>query len=260
MNNKRLLLIVTFFSVITLYIMHSVSRRQKKEPTLVTLVSTNPKEIIFLWDLHEVVFEKNILNWLKIGWYHDRKLQTIFKLSPKIIKIAFTYLFEKIKLIDTQATSEELIVAAKKAGNQGLIDLTINIGCSYQPIAKTVEIINELKQLGYRHHIGSNIGNTVFQAFKKKFPEIFSTFSQAHIVHYVKSEPVIKKPSAQYFTTYLETNNIQPSQVIFIDDRYPNIKAARSLGITSIHFKNSDQLRNDLQKLGFGLERQAQIV
>ena len=153
-------------------------------------------------------------------------------------------------------TSEELIVAAKKAGNNALVDLIIKISCSYYPIDETVNIINRLKNLGYKQHIGSNIGATVFIEFKRKFSDIFSLFDAEFVVHYVEGKPVIKKPHPQYFTTYLEKHNLKPEQIIFTDDNYQNIKTARSLGMTAMHFKSPAQLRTELQKLGFKLPKQ----
>lgn len=241
---------IIFFATRILFINKDHTVSQKPTPV-------DPKNVVFLWDLHEVVFENNIWDWIQIGWQHERKLETIFKLSPQIITFAGKYLLEKIGLTKTQTTSEEIIAAARQAGNQGLIDLTINIGSAYYPIKGTLAIIDELKQRGYTHHIGSNIGTTVFKALKEKFPAIFDRFEVAHIVHYVEGKPVIKKPNPDFYSSFLEMRGLKPENVIFIDDRYPNIRTARSLGINTIHFKNPDQLKESLHHLGISLEQPA---
>ncbi len=261
MSNKQLFFILAILTIIGLYIILSISMADKNKPSGQNmLTSTHPHEVIFLWDLHGVVFEKHIWGFLRVGWDHDRKLQTIFNLNLKILKIIFKYFLEKLHLSPDAMTSKELVAAAKKANNQGLIDLAIKIGCAYHPINKTVAIINELTNLGYTHHIGSNIGSTVYKAFKQLHPAIFSLFDAEHIVHYIEDQPIIKKPQQTYFATYLEKHNFKPEQVVFIDNKYANVKAARSLGITAIHFKNPTQLRTALQKLGFALAEQKNIA
>ncbi len=261
MRNKQVFFILVIFTIIGLYIIRFVSiTDQNRSNSQNMLTSTHPHKVVFLWDLHEVVFKKHIRGFLSIGWNHDRKLQTIFNINSEILKVTFKYFFEKLHLSDDAMTSEELIAAAKKANNQGLIDFAIKVSCSYRPIHKTVEIINKLTNLGYTHHIGSNIGATVYESFEQLYPTIFSLFNAKHIIHYIEGQPVIKKPQPTYFTTYLEKHHLKPEQVVFIDDKYANVKAARSLGITAIHFKNPTQLRTTLQKLGFALAEQKNIA
>jgi len=261
MSNKQLFFILAAFTIIGLYIIRFISiTDQNKSNGQNMLTSTHPHKVIFLWDLHEVVFEKDIWNFLRVGWNHNRKLQTIFNLNSEILKVTFKYFLEKLHLSADAMTSEELIAAAKKANNQALVNLAIKVGCSYRPIHKTVSIINELTNLGYTHHIGSNIGATVYEAFKQLYPAIFGLFNAKHIIHYIEGQPVIKKPQPTYFTTYLEKHHLKPEQVVFIDDKYTNVKAAHSMGITTIHFKNPTQLRTTLQKLGFALAEQKNIA
>jgi 2-haloacid dehalogenase len=44
---------------------------------------------------------------------------------------------------------------------------------------------------------------------------------------------------------------VQPSEALFIDDRDANLEQARAVGIHSIRFQSVEQLRRDLQALGF---------
>jgi FMN phosphatase YigB (HAD superfamily) len=42
-----------------------------------------------------------------------------------------------------------------------------------------------------------------------------------------------------------------PEQAIFIDDREANVDAARNEGIVSLLYRSTDQLRRDLEVIGF---------
>ena len=44
---------------------------------------------------------------------------------------------------------------------------------------------------------------------------------------------------------------MQPDEALFIDDREINLEQARAAGIRTIRFQSVEQLREDLQALGF---------
>src|SRR5437870_13318473 len=120
----------------------------------------SPQTHIFLWDLHDVILEKSLASWFMSCMRFKRKREVIRHLNKKTIKIAFTFLLERLKLTKKQMVSEELIKAAQTTDNDALIELTILVCASYYPIKKTVMVMEELTQLGYQHHLGSNIGKT----------------------------------------------------------------------------------------------------
>jgi putative hydrolase of the HAD superfamily len=70
----------------------------------------------------------------------------------------------------------------------------------------------------------------------------FKTFS-AH-VKLVKPDPAIYEHT-------LRGLGVKASETLFVDDRENNIQAARALGMHAIRFQSVEQLRNDLEGLGF---------
>ena len=208
----------------------------------------SPQTHIFLWDLHDVILQKSLWSWFLSCMRFKRKREVIRHLNTKTIKIAFTFLLERLKLTKKQMVSEELIKAAAATKNDALIELTMRVCASYYPIKKTVAIMDELGRLGYTHHLGSNIGQTVYDDCKEKFPTIFNLFKEI-IIPFEAESKIIKKPNPLFFRAHLEKHNLQPEQIIFIDDKIANIKAAQTLGIHAIHFKNPHQLRKELSTL-----------
>jgi len=84
---------------------------------------------------------------------------------------------------------------------------------------------------------------------KKYLLERHSFFS--HFEKFVASYEIrAKKPSPKMFGAVLESSGARPCEVIFIDDKYSNVKGARRQGIHAIHFRNEDQLLLDLKRLG----------
>jgi FMN phosphatase YigB (HAD superfamily) len=207
----------------------------------------SPDTHIFLWDLHDVILEKSLTNWFMSCMRFKRKKELISHLDIKTIKIALIFLCEKLKLTKKQMVSEELVKAAQNAHNDALIELIMNVCTSYSPIKKTVAIMQELSQQGYTHHLGSNIGKTVFDDCTQKFPTIFNLFKEATIP-FESSAKMIKKPHPDFFYAHIQKHNLKPEQIIFIDDKLVNVQAAQTIGIHAIHFKNARQLRKELIK------------
>jgi FMN phosphatase YigB (HAD superfamily) len=208
----------------------------------------SPNTHIFLWDLHDVILEKSLWSWFSSCIRFKRKKEILRNLNKKTIKIAFTFLLERLKLTKKQMVSEELIKAAQTTNNDAFIELIMLVCSSYNPIKKTVLIIEDLSKLGYTHHLGSNIGKTVYNDCTKKFSTIFNFFTEATIPFESENSTIIKKPHPDFFHSHIKKHNLEPYQIIFIDDKLINVQAAQSVGMHGIHFKNSQQLREELKK------------
>jgi 2-haloacid dehalogenase len=59
-----------------------------------------------------------------------------------------------------------------------------------------------------------------------------------------------RKPYLDIYQILLDRYAIEPTTAVFIDDSFPNIEAARSLGIHGIHFQSAEQLQEALKNLG----------
>lgn len=57
------------------------------------------------------------------------------------------------------------------------------------------------------------------------------------------------KPSPLFYQKTLEVIGAKPSECVFVDDKELNVNGAKSVGITSILFKNISQLERDLDVL-----------
>jgi HAD superfamily hydrolase (TIGR01509 family) len=58
------------------------------------------------------------------------------------------------------------------------------------------------------------------------------------------------KPEKEIYIYTLEKNSLKPEDVVFIDDSQKNVDGGKKVGIDSILFQNTDQLRQDLKKFG----------
>lgn len=211
-------------------------------------INFSPKSHIFLWDLHGVILEKSIWSWFMACMRFRRKEELVSRLDKKSLNIAFTFLLERLKLTKKQMVSEELLKAAYESHNDALIELIMKVCSSYSPIKKTVVLMQELSNLGYAHHLGSNIGKSVFDDCAQKFSAIFDLFQECTIPFESEELRMIKKPHPDFFHMHIQKHKLQPQQLIFIDDKIVNIQAAQLIGMHAIHFKNAKQLRRQLNQ------------
>ncbi len=219
--------------------------------TVSLAAATSHDTIIFLWDLHHVLFKPHKTFATILNYPHKARAFKNKKLQHKIWKLLLKGMFK-------ESASDHFIHLAQEYNNPYLKELIIKASSAQRPMANTVAIIEELAQNGYTHHVGSNIGLTVFQSLtdpqqSPQFVSIFKHFdlAKSHVVAY-NAGTIIKKPNPLFFRTYLEKNNIDlsKSRVIFIDDKKNNIAIARSLGFEAVHFRNAAQLRKKLAAMG----------
>ena len=62
------------------------------------------------------------------------------------------------------------------------------------------------------------------------------------------------KPDYRIFYRFLDRYSLDAEQCVFIDDSYPNVAAARYVGMKAIHFQSPEQLRKELIEFGLPLK------
>ena len=226
----------------------------------------SPKSVLFLWDLHDVLLQKSSKKIIQIMWQYEHKRKLFSQLSFGLLKKIMSTCWRQIR---SGGNGEEFILVAQEYNNPYLAELIIRAVNAQYPIQGSVEILQMLHDAGYTNYIGSNIGASAFKEISNptKYPylaDLFSLFDLKHpqVVHYhANYADTIKKPDPRFFLSFLEHNkiDIHKTTVIFIDDNYANIQAAKKLGFTAIRFKNATQLKNDLEKLGFDFKKNLKV-
>jgi putative hydrolase of the HAD superfamily len=103
----------------------------------------------------------------------------------------------------------------------------------------------KLKQSGLLTAILSNIGDSALESVERAFDWIhrFDVLVWSYRFGAVKPDPSI------YFHTLAKLGT-RPEETLFIDDKRPNVEAARSLGIQAIEYSSVEQLREELIAAG----------
>lgn len=114
------------------------------------------------------------------------------------------------------------------------------------PIEGTVKIFDQLKKSNrYKIYALTNWSAETFPIALERF-EFFKWFNG--IV--VSGEEKTRKPYPEFYHCLLNRYKVNPAEALFIDDNIKNIETAKKLGIKSIHFLSSEQLKVELMKQG----------
>ncbi len=69
----------------------------------------------------------------------------------------------------------------------------------------------------------------------------------------VSGDEGMRKPYAEIYELMLSRYSINPNEAVFIDDSLNNIKGCEAVGISGIHFKDSNTLAEELKSFGIKL-------
>jgi FMN phosphatase YigB (HAD superfamily) len=118
-------------------------------------------------------------------------------------------------------------------------------------LTDTIEVYSKLCAQGVRIHTATNIGSLFFQDLKIDFPDIFNEqFVQDGLTVDYAATDIIAKPDIRYFNMLQEKiNPLADHIIIFVDDKLENVEAANKAGLIGIHFKNAQQLKEELDKI-----------
>ncbi len=194
------------------------------------------KNIVF--DLGMVLIKFNPKEFLEINNYEKKE---------KIMKYIFGH-EDWLKLDRGTLTEKELAKKLDRNGNftyDEVMDIMKVRKDIMVPFDFNKEIPKELKEKGYNLYILSNFPKVPFEEIRER-DEFFKYFDGAVVSAYVKH----LKPEKAIYKELLRNYSLNPEETLFIDDKLDNIKSAKELGISGIHLKTPESLKEKLKELG----------
>jgi len=114
------------------------------------------------------------------------------------------------------------------------------------PLEGTVEILKTLKSDGrYQLLALTNWSAETFPIALKKY-EFLGWFEG--IV--MSGEEKTRKPFKEFYDILIKRYQLDPSKCLFIDDSLRNIEGGLAVGLSGIHFRDPEELRQSLQSRG----------
>lgn len=113
-------------------------------------------------------------------------------------------------------------------------------------IEQSVAIKERLEATGAPLYAITNFAADTFAESQERFP-VLANFEDV----VVSAQVGLIKPDPAIYQLLLDRNGLAASDCIFIDDSLANIATARQLSMHVHHFTAPEDLRRDLQRLGF---------
>lgn len=112
----------------------------------------------------------------------------------------------------------------------GVLFEETNSAYGLQPLLPGIELLKKCKKTGYRLHLLTNASRKTIDMLTQLYPHVFSCFDSV----ITPNESGYKKPDTRMFNHLLTTQELDPTNCIFIDDSSDNITTAHALGIQAI--------------------------
>ncbi len=115
----------------------------------------------------------------------------------------------------------------------------------FVPIEGTVDLLNQVKQRGFRTYLLSNLTEKAHEHLSHKF-DLFSLFD-GRVFSFQENRI---KPEPEIYKRLLERYSLVPGECVYIDDIEPFVAVAKDLGMIGIVFTSPGDLRAQLRQLG----------
>lgn len=142
------------------------------------------------------------------------------------------------------AASKEVILPS-----DWLDQFTTVIKESITEMPGTLAIVKALQNQGYQTAMLSDVTQHQAEIIRKM--GYYDLFHPALLSYAIE----VQKPHPEAFKILLNQLQLNPSHILFIDDRNENVEAAKNLGINSLQFISPQQLEEDLEKKGIHLNK-----
>lgn len=135
------------------------------------------------------------------------------------------------RVVDRTDIDEDIVAAIYQA-----------VPASLTPISDSIHLLMQLKAAGHHLYALSNMGhdNAAYLSATAPFWREFDD-------RVISAEVKLTKPDRAIYEYLLNKNGLTNLDCIFIDDSLDNVKVAESLGIKSIQFESSIQVREALK-------------
>jgi putative hydrolase of the HAD superfamily len=152
-------------------------------------------------------------------------------------------IFNKIDI--GEISENDALLYFSKSVNRSSEVVRQEIDSYFEPNTILIDFIKELRSKRYKIILLSNASHSFFERFvfveHPWFPALFDDIVISAVVKMIK-------PNSDIYLYTLKKNNLKPEDAIFIDDNKDNIVGSEKVGIPSILFKDTEQLRVELLK------------
>lgn len=117
-----------------------------------------------------------------------------------------------------------------------------------EPIERMYDLVEKISQT-YKTALVSNTNDIHYSLSIQKYKAL-SLLPK----HYLSYKIQVMKPDKKFYDAIIKDQNVDPSQLLFIDDLQINIDGAKYVGMNAIKYENVNQLEVEFKKFGIVVE------
>ena len=107
----------------------------------------------------------------------------------------------------------------------------------------SIEVLNNLKNLNYLCFVLSNWSSQTFIGITENYP-----FLNQFDGMIISGQESLIKPNIAIYNLAIKKFDLNPLETVFIDDKIENIISAKKLGFKTIHLKDPNSIKKDIEK------------
>lgn len=205
-----------------------------------------PDNMILVFDWHKVIQEQNFAR-IASKLFSPKKKYIWQAARPQLWFMIRHLVKEKVvaeKIIERIESTFPSMIGLKKLFIQAVNEEPI--------IEDTVKIIEKLKSAGFKIYMLSNIAAETLENLWFIHSDVLKNFDGIYTPS--NENNYMQKPNPEFykkFKDYLKKCGEADKNILFIDDREKNIKAAVEQGFYGIVFSSSEQLISQMNSLQF---------
>ncbi len=189
--------------------------------------------------IKNIIFDiGNVLLHFKPEKYLEETVR-VRDIAQRIHKAVFLS-YEWVELDRGSITLEEAVDCICKKNpdiSDGVRQCMGNYFNMFTPVIETVEMLEDLKKIGYKLFYLSNFHLKAFNYVFEKY-DFFKCFDGG----IVSSKVLLLKPQKEIYERLVSEYGLKPGETLFVDDTRENINGAEAIGLQTLHFKNADGL------------------
>lgn len=114
-----------------------------------------------------------------------------------------------------------------------------------RPMPASIELLHELHEREVPLYALSNWNAETFDVARNMFP-FLDLFRRL----FISGKVGLMKPDPKFYGLLLRELELQPAEIMFVDDHPSNVEAARRIGFQAVQFSSPRDLREELVRLG----------
>ena len=164
------------------------------------------------------------------GWRSSLGKRLGFSGNPDAF-IAEIYTTEP-PILDGRTDFIELLLALLKRWNcRASLEEALTVWTMLDVDEELLNLIEDLRQRGVQCHLASNQ-----EPYKARYMSEVLGYQRRFDNEFYSCHLGYKKPDQRYFLTILQELALPPEQILFIDDRQPNVDSAKTVGLKAETF------------------------